>query len=211
MSNCLCAGRVGLGWAHNAFYFACHMRMHFHAYIPYIQYICVYLNCLGLFCIFLSSPLLSLVYVSASMAPKRKSAPSQNPLRSKASSSSNPSPFSIQFRDEDARKDFLENFSRWGVHLECRVIFADFADTNLPDVIHNQGWESQCDVPVTCPSMLIQEFYYNMHGLDSLVPLFHTHVQAITPKLESDVLRVPRVEHLDYPGCESLRTMWLTC
>ena len=51
---------------------------------------------------FLSSPLLSLVYVRASMAPKRKSAPSQNPIPFRASSSSNPTPFSIRFRDEDA-------------------------------------------------------------------------------------------------------------
>ena len=60
---------------------------------------------------FLSSPLLSLLYINASMASKRKSAPSQNPLRSRASSSSNPTPFSIWFRDEDARKDFSKNFS----------------------------------------------------------------------------------------------------
>ena len=51
---------------------------------------------------FLSSPLLSLVYVRASMAPKCKSAPSQNPIPFGALSSSDPTPFSIRFRDEDA-------------------------------------------------------------------------------------------------------------
>ena len=61
---------------------------------------------------FLSSPLLSLVNVSASMVPKRKSTPSRNPLHSEASSSSDPTPSSIRFRDEDARKDFSENLSR---------------------------------------------------------------------------------------------------
>ena len=47
-----------------------------------------------------------------SMAPKRKSALSQNPLRSRTSFlSSDPTPSHIQFRDEDAQKDFSENFS----------------------------------------------------------------------------------------------------
>ena len=86
---------------------------------------------------------------------------------------------------------------------------ADFANTDLPDVIHSRGWESLCDIPVTCPSVLIQEFYFNMHGLDSSVPLFHTHVRGtrivVTPELVSDVLHVPRVKHPDYPGCEHLR------
>ena len=146
------------------------------------------------------------------MALKRKSASSQNPLRSRASTSSSyPTSFSIRFRDEDAQKDFSENFSRRGVHSECRVILADFADTDLPDVIHSRGWESLCDVPVTCPSVLIQEFYSNMHGIDSSVPLFHTRIRGtrivVTPELVSDVLRVSRVEHPDYPGCERLRTV----
>ena len=72
------------------------------------------------------------------MAPKRKSASSQNPLWSRASTScSNPTLSSIRFRDEDAQKDFSENFSRRGVYLERQVILADFADIDLPDVIHN--------------------------------------------------------------------------
>ena len=87
----------------------------------------------------------------------------------------------------------------------------NFADTNLPDVIHSQGWESLCDVTITCPFVLIQEFYSNMHGIFSSVPLFSTHIRGtcivVTPKLVSDVLHVPRVEHPDYPGCEDLRTV----
>ena len=121
-------------------------------------------------CFFL--PPHSLVYVSASMAPKRKPAPSQNPLCSKASSSSDPTPSSVQFRDEDARKAFSENFSRRGVHSERRVIFSDFFDTDLRIIIHSWSWESLCDISITCPSVLIQEFYSNMHGLDSSIPLF---------------------------------------
>ena len=88
---------------------------------------------------------------------------------------------------------------------------ADFADTDLSEVIHIRGWESLCDIPITFPLVLIQEFYSNMHGIDSSVPLFHTRVRgtrfAVTPQLVADVLRVSRVEHLDYPGCERLRTV----
>ena len=50
-----------------------------------------------------------------------------------------------------------------------------------------------------------------MHGLDSSIPFFHTRIQGtrivVTPELVFDVLRVPRVEHLDYPGYERLRTV----
>ena len=88
---------------------------------------------------------------------------------------------------------------------------ADFTDTNLPDVIHSRGWESLCDVSVTRLFVLIQEFYSNMHGIDSSIPLFHTHVRGthivVTPQLVVDVLHVPRVEHPDYPECDLLRTV----
>ena len=145
------------------------------------------------------------------MAPKRKSTPSQNPLRSGASTSSDPTPSSVWFHDEDAQKPFSEKFSRQGIHSKRQVILANFIDTDLPDVIHSQGWESLCDVPVTCPSVLIQEFYSNMHGFDYSVPHFITHVRGmrivVTSQIVADVLRVPRVEFLDYPGCECLKTM----
>ena len=75
------------------------------------------------------------------MAPKRKSTPARNPLRSSASSSTDPSPSNVRFRDEDAFKAFLENFSRRGVHLECQVILSDFVYTDLSFVIHSRGWE----------------------------------------------------------------------
>ena len=148
MLNYLCAGMFGLGWAYDDITVARHMFMYFLAYAPYIQYISLYLNCLELFWVFLSSPSLSSL-VSVSMAPKRKSAPSWNPFHSGALSSSDPTPSSIRFQDEDAWKDFSENFSRWGVHLERRVILSDFFDTDLNTVIHSQGWESLCDVSVT--------------------------------------------------------------
>src|SRR5713101_1740363 len=78
-------------------------------------------------CLLLSLPLFLFTLV-VSMAPKHKLAPSQNPLRSRASSS-DPTPSHLRFCDEDAQKDFSEKFSRRGVHLERRVILADFADT----------------------------------------------------------------------------------
>jgi len=145
------------------------------------------------------------------MAPKRKSTPAWNPLRSRASSSSDFAPISLWFRDDDAHKAFSENFSRRNIHSECQVILVDFADTDLPDVIHSRGWESLCDVSFNCPLVLIQEFYSNMYGIDCSVPLFFTRVRGtrnpVTPLLIADVLRVPRVEFLDYPGCEHLRTV----
>ena len=91
------------------------------------------------------------------------------------------------------------------------VILADFVDTDLPTVIQSQGWESLCDVLVTCPLVLIQEFYSNMHEIDRSVPLFFTCIRGtripVTPQLVADVLRVPRVEFPNYPSCERLQTV----
>ena len=131
------------------------------------------------------------------MAPKRKSTPAWNPLHSGASSSFDPTLSHIRFCDDDAFKAFSENFSRWGIHSERQVILSDFADTNLPFVIHNRGWESLCDIPVTYPLVLIQEFYSNMHGIDRSVPLFFTRVRGtripVTPQLVANVLWVFRI------------------
>ena len=73
------------------------------------------------------------------MSPKRKSTPARNPLHSGASSSSDPSPSNVWFRDDDAFKAFSENFSRRGIHSECQVILSDFVDTDLLFVIHSRG------------------------------------------------------------------------
>ena len=133
-----------------------------------------------------------------SMAPKRKSTLARNPLHSGASSSSNPSPSNVWFHDDDAFKAFSEKFSGRGIHSERQVVLSDFTDTDLPSVIHSRGWESLCDVPITCPLVLIQEYYSNMHGIDHLVPLFFTRVRGtripITLQLVVDVLRVLRIE-----------------
>ena len=206
----LCAGRIGLGWAHDAITFACHMFMHSHAYVLYIQYIVILFYCLGLFQLSLS-PSFSSVCVSLLLWPPNANLLRLGTLCFGASTYSNPTPFSIWFCDKKAKSDFFENFSRWGVHSECQVILLDFSDTYLPTVICSRGWDSLCDISVTCPSMLIQEFYSNMHGFDYLVPLLVTRVWGthivVTPDIVSDVLRVPRVEHPDYPSCDRLRTM----
>ena len=102
--------------------------------------------------LFLSLILFTLV---ASMAPKRKFTLARNLLRSSAPSSFDPSPSNVRFHDDDAFNAFLKNFSRRGIHSECQVILSDFANTDLPSVIHSTGWESLCDVPVTCPLVLI--------------------------------------------------------
>ena len=150
------------------------MFMHFHAYIPYILYILIYWLWLVLFCVSLS---LSLVYVSCVMAPKHKSTPSRNPLCFKASTSSDPTPSHVRFRDDKADRTFRS--SRRAVHSKRQVILSDFSDTDLSTVIHNRSWESLCDGPITCLSMLIQEFYSNMHGFDYSVPLFVTRVRGM--------------------------------
>ena len=162
-------------------------------------------------CFFFFSLPLFLFMLVTSMAPKRKSTSARNPLYSGSSSSSDPSPSNVWFRDDDAFKAFLENFYRRGIHLERQVVLLDFADTDLPSVIHSRGWESLCDILVTCPLVLIQEFYSNMHGIDRSIPLFFTRVRGtcipVTPQLVVDVLRVPRIEFPDYPSCERLRTV----
>ena len=51
--------------------------------------------------------------------------------------------------------------------------------------------------------MFIQEFYSNIHGIDTFVPQFVTTF-IVTLDLISEVLHVPKVAHPDYPGCEHL-------
>ena len=88
-----------------------------HAYVLSFQYTC-YIELLGTFLIvFLILPLFLFTLI-VSMAPKRKSTPAQNALHSDASSSSDSTPLSLRFRDDDAHKAFSENFSRRGVYSE---------------------------------------------------------------------------------------------
>ena len=84
---CLCADRFGLGSAHDAICFACHMFMHFPC-ICISFHIFLLVNCFGTFLIVSFSLPLFLFTLVVSMASKRKSTPARNLLRSETSSSS---------------------------------------------------------------------------------------------------------------------------
>ena len=93
-----------------------------HTYLQVFIFVILYF--VGAFLIVSLSLSLSLPvsYISCVMAPKRKSIPSQNPLHSRASSSSSPSdptPSHVRFRDDKAKSNFLENFSRQGILSKC--------------------------------------------------------------------------------------------
>ena len=59
--------------------------------------------------------------------------------------------------------------------------------------------------------MFIQEFYSNIHDIDTFVPQFVSTFRGtriiVTSDRISEVLHVPKVAHLDYPGCEHLQTV----
>ena len=63
-----------------------------------------------------------------------------------------------------------------------------------------------------CPIVFIQEFYSNIHGIDTSMPWFFiTFIDTrivVTPNLIFEVLYVPRVAQPDYPGCDRLRTIF---
>ena len=59
--------------------------------------------------------------------------------------------------------------------------------------------------------MFIQEFYSNIHGINTSVPEFvttfrGTHI-VVTSDLIFEVLHVPKVAHPNYPSCDRLRTV----
>ena len=88
---------------------------HIHVFPMYMYSlfnILVIFEFLGTFLIVFHSLPLFLFTLVVSMAPKRKSTPTWNPLHSSASSSSDSAPLSLQFRDDDAYKAYSENFSR---------------------------------------------------------------------------------------------------
>ena len=119
--------------------FACHMFMHFSCIHSIFSFLFCVVMC---FVLFLS---LFLSRIDYAMAPKAcKSTLAQNPLQGSGFSSSDPPvpPLHVRFCDEKARKDFLENFQKCGVHPGCQIILSDFADTPLPYIIWTRGWES---------------------------------------------------------------------
>ena len=206
-ANWLCARRIGLGWAHNTFYIAYHMFMHFPCIRPLFLIYLLYLNYFGTFWLSLSlSPSLSICvslclwHLNASLLRPRTLFVLGHPL-----------PLILLHHIFSFMMRMPERLSRRTFLNEAFILNAksSWRTSLTPNVIHSRGWESLCDVLVICPSVLIQKFYSNMHGLDSSVPFFHTRVWGthiiVTPELVSDVLHVLRVKHPDYPGCECLR------
>ena len=144
---------LGLDWVESMMYlfFACHLFILFFMHMYPFFSLHLFWVVIPCFCF---SPSRSLSD-RLRMEPKCKSTPSRNHLRSKTSS--DPTPTHIRFCDEKAHKDFSENFSKHGIHLECHVILSNFSDTALPSFIHTQGWESLCEIPVSCPIVVLQE------------------------------------------------------
>ena len=170
LKNCVL---LGLDWVKPIMQLFLHITCSctFHSFVPYFS-LSLVLCCDDAF-----------LFVSLSfslsdrlrMASKRNTTLSRNSLHFETSSS-NPTPLHVQFYDEKARPDFSENFSKRGIHSEHHVILLNFFDTTLPTVIHSKGWESLCEIPVNCPTMIIQEFYSNMHDFNTFIPWFVTQV-----------------------------------
>ena len=125
VENCVL---LGLDWVEPMMHFFC--TSHVHAFF-------MHMYPLLFFCLYSIVIINSLSLAdSLCMAPKHKSTLPRNPLRSRTSSS-NPTPLHIPFRDEKARKYFSKNFSNCGIHSECHVVLSDFSDIALPIFIHN--------------------------------------------------------------------------
>ena len=133
-----CCVLVGLDLAKPMMFLSLHVTCSCTSFMHmYLQFfIFFYIDLFGAFLRVSLSLFLALV---CSMAPKRKSTLSQNALHFEASTSSDSTPSHVQFYDDKAQKDFSENFSRRGIHLERQVILSDFFDTDLPTVIYSRG------------------------------------------------------------------------
>ena len=206
---------IGLHWAEPMmfFFFTRHMLMHCSCIHTFsFSYLVLFVD--GVF-LFVSLSSLSL-FLSLSLSHiVRAWHPSTKPLHLRihfvSVHSFDSTPLHVRVRYKKARQDFSKNFSVRGVHSECHMILSDFSDTTLPTIIHSRGWESLCEIPMSCPSVIIQEFYSNMHDFDYSIPCFITSIQGtrivVTSELISDVLHVLRVSHLNYPGCPCMRTV----
>ena len=99
-----------------------------HTYLHFFTFL--YTTILVIF--WLSSSLSFFLVLVYSMTPKRKSTSFQNLLRFRVSSSSDPTPSSVRFCDDEARKDFSENFCRRGIHSEHHVVHQIFLTLTYP-------------------------------------------------------------------------------
>ena len=88
---------------------------------------------------------------------------------------------------------------------------SDFPKTPLLSAFSFRGWDSLCEKPSRCPDVFIQEFYSNMHVIDSSVPRFNTVFHGtrivVTSELIFEVLHVPRVDRPDYPSHRRLSSI----
>ena len=109
---------VGLDWVEPMmfflFFYFFYCMSHVQAFPCIRTLFSIYFDIFELLGTFLSVSLsLSFLFtLVVSMALKRKSASSRNPLHSRASSLSDPTPSSIQFHDKDAQKHLSKKFSR---------------------------------------------------------------------------------------------------
>ena len=152
-----------------SFCFACHMFMYFlciHTIFSYMWYIWTIWDSYDCSSLLLPLNLFTLV---VSMAPKHKSTLARNLLHSSASSSTDPSPSTIRFRDDDAFKVFLENFSKRGIHLKRQVILSNFplsftvgdGSHYVTSRSHVLSWLSKSFTP-TCMGLIVQYLSFSL-------------------------------------------------
>ena len=122
----LCAGKFGLGWAHDVFKFACHMFMH-----TYLQFsIFLYIDVVGAFMLVSLSPFLFLS-VSCFMATIWKSTLSHNPFHFGASSSFDTTSH-VRFRDDKARRTFRRTFLDEAFIRNAKLSYRIFSILTFP-------------------------------------------------------------------------------
>ena len=158
----LCVGRFGFGWVHDAFIFACHMFMYFHAYVPSSFYI-FYIVSSWCFSNFLSFSLSLSLSLSLSFTLVTSWHLHVNPLC--------PGTLFVP-RHLLLLLLLTHSLSRtvpwWegqiGLLEELFTTWHSFGTPSRsvkflwhwPTHCHPQlGWESLCGVPVMCPSMII--------------------------------------------------------
>ena len=127
---------VGLDWVEPMMFLLLHVTCSciFHAYIPIFSFLLI-LTVFGTFmCVALS------FFLSASLlyGTKEQVHFVLEPSLFQASTFDF-TPSHVRFHDDKACKDFLENFSRLSIHLECQVVLSDFSNTDLPIVIYSRG------------------------------------------------------------------------
>ena len=207
---------VGLDWAEPMMYLLLHVTCSyiFHAYVPFLSFLLIR-TVFGTF-LRLSPPLLSLSLSRLVYSWHLKRASLLRPGTLFVSGHHLLpllilSPLMSGSMMIKLVRTFWRTFLDAAFIRKCQVILSDFFYTNLPTVIHSRGWEFLCDISVTCPSVIMQEFYSKILRFDYSLPHFITRVRGtcivVTPDLISEVLHILRVSHPDYPGCPRLRTV----